>query len=233
MRNKRLLSFIDFHTHILPGMDHGSKSFETSKKQIDLAVDFSCETIVATSHFYPHLHEIDDFLDRRKKSFALIEDYAKEKGINVIPGAEVQLCVGLDKMPDIEKLCIEGTNVLLLELPDIPLVPEMYETLRKLNSKVCVLIAHVDRYAPSVIDRLIDEECLFQLNAVSIASFSRRKFCMDLINRGLVFALGTDIHGDNKRYYRDMQNALTKIGSNYSKIQKRMKKLLDGGYDAR
>ncbi len=234
MKNKEILEFIDFHTHILPGMDHGCTSLEMSKRQISLAADYGCKRIVTTSHFYPHLHEIDDFLERREKAFDEVNDYAKEKGVEITRGAEVQICVGLDKMPDVEKLCIDGTSVLLAELPDIPLVPEMYETLHRLNSKVRLLIAHVDRYNSGVVENLIEAEYLCQVNATSVANFASRKVCMDLFNRGCVFALGTDIHADNEKYYINMQKCLSKIGdTHYKVVQERMKKLLDGGYDAR
>ena len=37
---------IDFHTHVLPGVDHGSSSIKTSLSQLDLAAAYGIDCIV-------------------------------------------------------------------------------------------------------------------------------------------------------------------------------------------
>ena len=58
-------ALIDFHTHILPGLDHGSKSIEETKAQIALFLKYNVREVVCTSHFYGHVHRIDDFLAKK------------------------------------------------------------------------------------------------------------------------------------------------------------------------
>ena len=48
------MNSIDFHAHILPGVDHGSNSVEISDFQLKLAAESMIDTVIATSHFYPH-----------------------------------------------------------------------------------------------------------------------------------------------------------------------------------
>ena len=52
---------IDFHAHILPELDHGSKSLEISLQQLDWAKRVQVDTIVSTSHFYGWRRDLDDF----------------------------------------------------------------------------------------------------------------------------------------------------------------------------
>ena len=43
---------IDFHTHILPGMDDGSNSIEESLAMLQAEGDAGIERVVFTPHFY-------------------------------------------------------------------------------------------------------------------------------------------------------------------------------------
>ena len=54
---------IDFHSHILPGVDHGSKSLDQTKKQLEIIGNNGVNVIVATSHFYPHVHSVSGFIN--------------------------------------------------------------------------------------------------------------------------------------------------------------------------
>ena len=56
--------YTDFHAHILPGMDHGSTSTETTRNQLSAAKELGISTIVATSHFYPDIHRVGSYLRR-------------------------------------------------------------------------------------------------------------------------------------------------------------------------
>ena len=49
----------DYHSHILPGCDHGSDGIKTSLKQIEMAKSVGIKTICATPHFYPHKESVE------------------------------------------------------------------------------------------------------------------------------------------------------------------------------
>ncbi|MGL4344875.1 MAG: CpsB/CapC family capsule biosynthesis tyrosine phosphatase, partial [Cellulosilyticaceae bacterium] len=44
---------IDFHTHVLPGIDDGSKTKEQSLVMLQHLRKQGCSQLVATPHFYP------------------------------------------------------------------------------------------------------------------------------------------------------------------------------------
>ena len=64
---------IDFHSHILPGVDDGSASVEESLELLRMLASQGVDTVVATPHFIPTERRSGIFLTdgtRRTKSFA-------------------------------------------------------------------------------------------------------------------------------------------------------------------
>ena len=56
---------VDFHSHILPGIDDGSKSLEMSIEMLRLEAEQGIGHVVATPHFYPQYDTPERFLERR------------------------------------------------------------------------------------------------------------------------------------------------------------------------
>ena len=66
----------------------------------------------------------------------------------LILGAEVALIPGISELPELDKLCYDGTRILLVELPMIPWTDTVFNLLHSLESRrgLMPMIAHVDRY---------------------------------------------------------------------------------------
>ena len=157
---------IDFHAHILPGVDHGSGSTKTSRKQLDMAKAAGIKKICATSHFYPHMEPLESFLEKRQASYERLKTILKPDDPQIILGAEVLVCDGMESMPGLKKLCIEGTDMLLLEMPFLKWSKGVVETTECLcmAEGIKVVIAHADRYPVSGINWFIDNGIDLQLN---------------------------------------------------------------------
>jgi protein-tyrosine phosphatase len=56
---------IDFHTHILPGIDDGSKNIEMTMEMLEEEARQGVTEICATPHFYAHRMSFDSFLEKR------------------------------------------------------------------------------------------------------------------------------------------------------------------------
>ena len=65
---------VDFHSHTLPCIDHGSLSLKTSIAQLGLASEHGVSRVLATPHFYPHAHNLFDFIEKRKRSVEMLFD---------------------------------------------------------------------------------------------------------------------------------------------------------------
>lgn len=192
----------DYHAHILPGCDHGSDSVGTSLGQLELAKSAGIETICATPHFYPNNESVKSFLERRARTFEELREAAADDDPVVLLGAEVLICDGMERLTDLTKLCLEGTNELLLEMPFYEWPSNIWDTVFELNDidELQIVIAHADRYPVKDIEILIKEGIPLQLNAVSLMNVFKRGKYLSWIDGGYVSYLGSDIHGLGEEY---------------------------------
>ncbi len=191
----------DFHSHIIPRLDHGSGSVETSLWQINAAKKAGISRIVATSHFYANAIDVPGFYALREKCFGELRHALPPDAPEIILGAEVLVFENLDRMPYVEKLCIAGTNVFLAELPMNSVDDSIADTIHHLIRRgLDVVLAHADRYDTDIIDACVDVGAKIQLNADGLLEHRNRKRCLRWIEEGSVYALGSDIHGKGKNY---------------------------------
>ncbi len=217
---------IDFHAHILPKADHGSDGVETSLKQVALAKEAGIDVLAATPHFYPGSDTAEAFLERRDRCWAELRSKLGKDTPEILLGAEVQLCRGIDHLQQIRELCFRDTNVLLLELPGDFRFKQFERSLEALryDCKLQVVIAHVDRY-PELAEPILDAGFVGQLNALSLCTLFKKKRFYDWIERGSIVALGSDLHG-TKDGYSDFLRAKDKLGSLYGEIMNRTRSIL-------
>ena len=217
---------IDLHAHILPKADHGSDSVETSLKQVALAREAGIDLLAATPHFYPSTDTAEAFLERRQRCLAELRSRLGQDAPQILPGAEVQLCRGIDHLQQIRQLCYEGTNVILLELPGDFRFKQFERSIEALqyDCGLTVVFAHVDRY-PELAEPLMDAGYLGQLNASSLCSLFKKKRLYRWIEQGSIVALGSDIHG-TKTGYSEFLRAQKNLGSLYDEIMSRSRRLL-------
>lgn len=64
---------IDFHTHILPKTDDGSRSTDESVKMLLALKEQGIDAVAATPHFYANDESVEDFLKRRQASFEALK----------------------------------------------------------------------------------------------------------------------------------------------------------------
>ncbi|MGM9642345.1 MAG: CpsB/CapC family capsule biosynthesis tyrosine phosphatase, partial [Eubacteriales bacterium] len=161
----------DFHSHILPGIDDGSASVEESCAMLRMLEAQGITKVIATPHFYPNRTSLDRFIERRRASLELLKPTLTDGMPRILLGAEVNYYDGIRRMEGLERLCIEGSRVLLLEMP-FERWSEM--TLNEVSvlsrsGKVKVVLAHIDRYisyqAEGDLERLLESGVLFQMNA--------------------------------------------------------------------
>ena len=195
---------LDYHAHILPRCDHGSDGVETSLRQLAMATEAGIRTVCATPHFYPHRENAAAFLERRARCAAALP--RRPELPRILLGAEVLICDGMERLDDLPRLCLEGTNELLLEMPFYQWPEPIWETLYRLLERrdIRIVLAHADRYPPEDIERLIEDGVPLQLNAECLTKPLRRRRYLSWIESGAVQYLGSDIHMLGKGY-RDLE----------------------------
>lgn len=212
---------IDFHSHLLPGIDDGSKSIEQSIKMLNQYVSNNIDTVIVTPHFNMGM-SLDEFLENREHSYNLIKDFALARSIKLVKGAEVGLTSELVEHEELEKLCIENTEYILIELPYnktwFPWVyMSLFEMITKRNLKP--VIAHVDRYMQILddvhcIDKLMNMDVLGQINTSAVNNLFCRAHCKHLISKGYVHVIGCDSHDDTFRK-PDLLSAVNRLDKKY------------------
>lgn len=220
---------IDFHAHILPNADHGSTSVEMSIRQLKRAQAAGVTQIVATPHFYPGRHTCKDFMERRLNSYHQLRDFLSEDSENypeIFLGAEVLICEGMENMEGLSQLCIQNTNVILLELPyqwNERLTNTIYEI-----QAICGLtpiIAHIDRYSQQCIQSLFKMNVYTQINAEILCRRFKRIPYLKWVKEEKIHALGSDVHLDGT-HYTDFSKALHVLKNQKRNLMERTQNLL-------
>lgn len=219
---------IDFHAHILPGADHGSSGTEESLNQLTLMYHAGVDTVVATPHFYPNRHRIEDHLRKIASSAEKLANRPMETP-RICLGAEVLHCEGLENMEGLDLLCIRGTKVLLLELPMSEWNTELFDTVDALLHSYTVVLAHIDRYVrenTQEIKDLLSMGAWAQINTDVFSYFGERRKIAPFLACDRVVALGSDLHNVNRKTYERFLAAKKRLGSAYDEIMLRTADLL-------
>ncbi len=200
--------YIDFHTHILPDMDDGARNIEESLSMLSCAQYCGAEMVVFTPHV-SSTADFHEFIKKRKMRADSLKRAIKKEWFpcpEILLGAEVALDGSLAERDDVSALCIEGTDLLLLELPYTSWNSwynnEIYNLMQKHN--VTPVMAHIERYlkSPKDIEKLstlVSFGVKFQINAGSFMSFRGRRIIRALAAEGLISALGSDCHNMSRR----------------------------------
>ena len=198
---------VDLHCHILPGIDDGAQTVEDSIELLNALRRQRIHSVMFTPHFNFERSDIKSFCERRQKSLELLTATQEPKNLEmtVKTGAEVFFSVKLNE-EDIEPLCFDGTNYILIELPVTSRPYGLTHTLRALlNRGYIPILAHVERYPyiaedPTVLYDLVMEGCLAQVNAGAILKDNERsKMAMKYLKWELAQLISSDTHSMKKR----------------------------------
>lgn len=196
---------VDFHSHVLPRIDDGSRSVEESLQMLRLSAEQGIPGVVLTPHFYPHLTTPEVFLDRRKRSMELLQAAIRPdmKLPAMCLGAEVYYFPQMSHSDTLEQLAIEGTRAILVEMPMTAWTDRMYRELENIyeNLGLVPIVAHVDRYLGRFRDygipqRLAELPVLVQANA---SSFLESSWGLKLLRKHQIHLLGSDCHNMKDR----------------------------------
>ena len=194
---------IDIHTHILPGVDDGSKSINESLAIIDYLIGIGVTDIVLTSHYIKGTGYNYD-TKSRNEILNNLENELKDRDVFLYIGNEVYLC---DEVVDLYKkkeICtLNNSKYMLVELPLSSYYKNFPNALCDLNEDgIIPIIAHPERYKfiqndCKRIKELLEFDCLLQINIDSlIGKYGRKakKLAKFLLKKNLVSFVATDTH---------------------------------------
>ena len=209
---------LDFHAHLLPGVDDGSKNVDESRQMLERMHAQGIKQVVATPHFYANDESLDSFLTRRAAAYGAIEHLTERP--QILLGAEVRYYEGISRMPDLKKLCVQDSRLMLLEMPfrlwSEYAVKEVVDI--ACQGRIIPVIAHVERYLfiqkKGVAERLLQNGVLFQVNADFLTEWKRRRKALRMMKNGQIHFIGSDCH--------NLTDRAPKAGEGYALIEKKL-----------
>ena len=201
---------IDFHTHILPNIDDGSRSIEETFNLIKEAKSVGFEAIISTSHYIEEYYETNT-PEREVWINAIYENLqAKNIDINLYLGNEIYLSENIIKLLEEGKAStINDTSYVLLEMPLNAEPMNLYDIIYEMMQyKLVPILAHPERYSfvqkePELIYDLIEKGVLMQANFGSILGIYGEKaqiIVKKFFESNMIHFLGTDVHRQNSIY---------------------------------
>lgn len=192
---------VDFHTHILPNLDDGSKSVRESLELLRLERSQGIDTVVLTPHYYSSQFCPEEFLSRRQSAWEQLSGSLEEGTPRLLLGAEVQYFESIDNLESLHSLCIQGTKLLLLEMPFCHWDERVVRRVQELNGSngLQIVLAHIERYLPfSQNDRALEllrrSGILMQVNASFFDGWFHRRKALSMLKRGEFHLIGSDCH---------------------------------------
>lgn len=202
---------IDLHCHILPGLDDGSDSPDTSCRMAAMAADCGVRYIVAT----PHCNTRNEQKNYRSEALnQAFRDLQAELDlwqipVKILPGAEILVRDNFSRLLDEERLMsLNGSRYLLLEFYFDEDPGFMEEQLSVAEARGFVpVIAHPERYFcvqdnPSIAARWAEQGRILQVNSGSVlGSLGERAYdaATLLLRWELVSVIASDAHDFRRR----------------------------------
>lgn len=199
---------MDFHSHILPGIDDGSASLEESIAMLRMEAEQGITHVIATPHFYAQHDSPEHFLRKRKEAEKrLREEMEKLDGLpQVSIGAEVYFFRGISDSDVISELTIDRKRCILIEMEPSPWTESMYRELEAIYVKhgLIPIVAHVDRYVRplrtyGIPERLAELPVLVQANADFFLDRRTSGMAMRMLSHEKIHLLGSDCHNLRSR----------------------------------
>ncbi len=196
----------DFHMHVLPGMDDGSKSVEMSIAMLERSAAYGVDTVAATSHFYAEDNDIEHFLSRRQSAADRLGEAIADREYlpQLLLGAEVLYFSGISAVENLDDLCLEGTDLLLLEMPFVVWTDRVLREVENIQrSGLEVVAAHIERYmsiqSRRVMESFFDLGTFIQCNGEFFHARKTSRQALRMFKQGQIHFLGSDAHNMTSR----------------------------------
>lgn len=205
MAEMHLEKMIDVHTHILPGIDDGSRTITESMELVKRAVDAGFCAMIATPH-YSKRRGTDGLKDVLSELMAEVTSAYPD--FHIYMGHETYYHEDLvDQLRNGNAFTMAGSRYVLVEFDTGIGYQSLNRAIRRMLSGGYIpIIAHMERYDclhdKCHLDDLFGSRCLLQMNYESLEGHwfqSEVRRCRKLVREGRIHFLGTDMHRTDYR----------------------------------
>lgn len=192
---------IDLHTHILPQMDDGSPEEETSVEMLRREKEQGVELVCGTSHYYADRWSVEEFCQRREASLDRLTKRLPAGLPQIVPAAGVAFFSGISECAGLDRLCIQGTRTLMLEMPFAEWHGFQVEEVASLvlDRGLQVVLVHPERFCASKGNRqrlqeLEELPVYLQVNVKTLLHWGTRPLGLRLLREARYPLLASDCH---------------------------------------
>lgn len=234
---------IDFHNHLIPGVDDGAADAEQSVAALAAFREQGVHTVVATPHVNGSLTASPAALAARlaelDAGWAALEGVAAESGVRVLRGAEIMLDVPSPDLSD-PRLRLAGTQAVLVEFPFMSVPPNALQALFELcMAGWTPVLAHPERYANAARDLSDAAEwrrmgAALQVNAGSLLGRYGKPasaLAWGLVEHGLASYLSSDYHARGRCPVAECRAELERRGAGHQArllMEENPRRMLEG-----
>lgn len=219
----------DLHTHVIPGIDDGSDSMETSVRMLKIAAESGVTTLAATPHFDRSCGYANYVSDELEESFEALEREAASIGIKLVKGMEIFADEDVPELLEQGLLwTLGGTRYFLTEFSfteDPDYCAEFLYSCERRGFRP--IIAHPERYKfiqhyPQTAYEWCRRGYGLLLNRGSLlGAFGEQAelTAVKLIKHGLAAGIASDAHGAGRRtpYMKDVRDLIAEdYGEDYA-----------------
>ncbi|PJJ11098.1 tyrosine-protein phosphatase YwqE [Flavobacterium sp. 1] len=197
---------VDIHSHLLPGIDDGAKTFEDSLRLTQKLLSFGFTQFITTPHIIQHVW--DNTLEQILANKANTVKELEKNSINIpfCAAAEYLMDDQFVRLFQSGELLTLKDNYVLVEMSYINPPIHLYNILFDLKIAGYIpVLAHPERYLFyhnnfNEYVKLKKAGCLFQLNLLSTVGYygnSITKIAENLLKKGMYDFVGSDVHHNN------------------------------------
>ena len=211
---------VDFHTHILPGIDDGAKDINQAMELFNEAKQAGFNKIILTSHYMQNLCIVSHKEREQIKNLIQNNLGISQMGLELYLGSEIYYSSDIVKdIKEKKSSTINESRYVLFELPISTEALDLYDVIYLLQSnKMVPILAHPERYMSvqkniKIVEELVRKGVLMQCNYGSIIGIygkEAQKLIKALLKSDLVHFLGSDIHRP-KTIYPKIKESIKKI----------------------
>lgn len=200
----------DFHCHILPGIDDGSRDIEMTDAMLRAEEEQGVDHILFTPHFYAQQQSGSEFLRHRGNAFDKVKGLIDSKGyaIETRAAAETYFFKGISEAGILDDLCMhtDSAQVLFVEMPFTQWRRSMYQEVKALIEKrqFTVVLVHIERFYKfqkdkTIWDQIFSLPVIAQHNAGIYKGLMTRGLGLRTIKEHWPVILGSDAHNTTSR----------------------------------
>ncbi len=198
------MRIVDIHSHILPGVDDGSKSMDETLRMLRIAQSEGITDMIATPHYQSKRFFTPAEKVREMTEELQVEAAAQGIFITLYPGTEIYYRSGLEAHLNKGELAtLNGGSHVLVEFSpfeEFSYIRNAMEDFRGMGYRP--VLAHVERFACLLenigrVRELRGMGCRIQANAGSISGdygFRVKRYLHGLLREELIDYVGTDAH---------------------------------------